>query len=912
MSEQTVNGWWHAEPAQDVIDQFRTDSRNGLTLDRTRELLEQHGRNKLPERKKRGWLARLLVQFHNVLIYLLLAAAVIAGLLGEWIEAAVILAVVVINVLVSFVQEGKAERALEGIRNMLSLEAVVVRDGTRRTIDSEELVPGDLVVLKSGDKVPADLRLVSVKSLRVEESPLTGESDEVEKSVEPVDAEAVLGDRTNMAFSGTTVTYGEASGVVTATGADTEIGRINRMMTETEEHTTPLLRRIDRFGKVLSLIILLAAGGFFAFGFFVQQFGMREMFMASISIVVAFIPEGLPAILTVTLALGVQRMASRNVIIRRLPSVETLGSVSVICSDKTGTLTRNEMTVRSVVTADAPSDNPYEVEGSGYAPEGRLQRDGEDVDPSNDAVLERLVQCARACNDASISRDDEGRWQLQGAPTEGALITLAHKAGLGEFDPERLDAVPFESEHKYMATLNQLQNERVVFLKGAPERVIEMCDRQQTAGGVQSIDRDFWLQQVDAVARRGERVIACALQQVDDGLSSIEHDSLGSEFVMLGLAGIIDPPREEVVDAIEECKQAGIRVIMITGDHAITASAVAEQLGLAADTEPVTGSQLSKMSDEELLRAVKEHNVFARTNPEHKLRLVKALRQQNALCAMTGDGVNDAPALKSADIGIAMGIKGTEVTKEAADMVLTDDNFASIVHAVEEGRTIYDNIKKTILFLLPANGAEASVIIVAILLGLTLPISPVQILWVNMVSAVTLALALTVEPMERRVMQRPPRGHDEPILDRTFFWRILFVSLLSGGVTFAAFALNYHEGMDGEQLARARTIAVNMLVIAHAFYLFTCRKLYETSISRSILDNRLSFAMVGVLLVLQAVFTYVPIMNTLFGTAPIAPHVFGVLFAAGLAVFLIVEAEKSLTRRLVSNSESAAGGQRSR
>ena len=902
MSEQTDAGRWHAEQAADVLEQLETDSGRGLNSNRVGELLQQHGRNKLPEEKKRSWVARLFAQFHNVLIYLLIAAAVVAGVLSEWVEAAVILAVVVINVLVSFIQEGKAERALEGIRNMLSLEAVVVRDGKRQTIDAEELVPGDLVVLKSGDKIPADLRLVSVKSLRVEESPLTGESEEVEKSVEPVDSEAVLGDRTNMAFSGTTVTYGEATGVVIATGTDTEIGRINRMMKETEQHTTPLLRRIDRFGKVLSLLIVLVAGGFFAFGLLVRQFELREMFMASISIVVAFIPEGLPAILTITLALGVQRMASRNAIIRRLPSVETLGSVSVICSDKTGTLTRNEMTVRSIITAETSSDRSYEVEGSGYAPEGRLRRNGEDVEPSDDPVLLQLLQCSRACNDASISQDEHGAWQLHGAPTEGALITLAHKGGLGDYQPERLDAIPFESEHKYMATLNEDDGRRVVFLKGAPERVIEMCDRELTADGDRSINRDFWMEQMDAIARRGERVIACALQEGDEELSSIEHDSLSSNFVLLGLAGIIDPPREEVVDAIEECRQAGIRVIMITGDHVVTAGAVAEQLGLGADSEPITGAELSQMSDADLVQAVKDHNVFARTNPEHKLRLVKALREQNALCAMTGDGVNDAPALKSADIGIAMGIKGTEVTKEAAEMVLTDDNFASIVHAVEEGRTIYDNIKKTILFLLPANGAEALVIIAAILLGLTLPISPVQILWVNMVSAVTLALALTVEPMERRVMQRPPRRHDTPILDRTFFRRIVFVSLLSGGFTFAAFMLNAQDGMEGERLARARTIAVNMLVIAHAFYLFACRKLHESSISRRILDNRLSFAMVGVLLVLQAAFTYLPFMNTLFGTAPIEPRIWGFLFAAGFAVFLIVEAEKALSRRFFPGS----------
>ena len=893
MTKQSPKAW-HTLTTEDLVTEFDSHAEQGLSAAAAKERLDRYGPNKLPEQKKRGPLLRFLFQFHNVLIYLLLVASVVAAFLGEWIESGVIVAVVLINVTVSFIQEGRAERALEGIRKMLSLDATVIRNGKRETINAEYLVPGDLVQLKSGDKIPADMRLLSVKNLRAEESALTGESEEVEKTTDPVEEESALGDRTNMAFSGTTITYGTATGIVVATGAHTELGKINRMISEVQERKTPLLIKIDRFAKILSVAIVAVAGAFFVYGYYVQQFDLDEMFLAAISIVVASIPEGLPAILTITLALGVQRMAARHAIVRRLPSVETLGSVSVICSDKTGTLTRNEMTVRSIVTAEAF----YDVEGSGYRPEGPIRRDDQEINPDDDPVLLRFLQSARACNDATLQENNDGTWTIDGTPTEGALMTLAHKAGLADFDPDRIDSVPFESEHKYKATLHPLDEERIVFVVGAPERILDRCDHVLKEGGESELDRDFWTERMEDVAARGERVIACAFRRVPGNPDAIEHEDLKDSLTFIGIAGILDPPREEVLEAIKECKDAGIRVIMITGDHAATAQAVAGQLGIKVDEEPVTGTQLEEMSDQEVRETVKTHNVFARTNPEHKLRLVKALQDNGLLCAMTGDGVNDAPALKNADIGIAMGIKGTEVTKEAAEMVLADDNFASIVHAVEEGRTIYDNIKKTILFLLPANGAEASVIMVAVLFGVTLPISPAQILWVNMVSAVTLALALTVEPMEQLVMKRPPRKADAPILAKSFFMRILFISLLSGGFTLSAFLLNYEKGMDGEALAQARTIAVNMLILAHVFYLFTCRKLYETSMGRTFFDNRVSFMLVGVLLLLQMAFTYLPFMNTLFGTAPIPARTWLWLAGGGVLVFLAAELEKHLTRHL--------------
>ncbi|WP_460055526.1 HAD-IC family P-type ATPase [Spirochaeta dissipatitropha] len=892
-----MNQTWHSMEQDEVLKHLDVDAGQGLNQETVQSRLEEYGPNRLPERKGRGPLMRFLLQFHNVLIYLLLGAALIAGFMGEWIETAVILAVVLVNVLVSFVQEGKAEKALEGIKNMLSLEALVIRGGKRQTIDSADLVPGDIVLVKSGDKIPADMRFTEIKNLRVEESPLTGESEEVSKETDIVAEDAVLGDRLNMGFSGTTVTYGEAKGVVIATGEQAEIGRINTMISDVEEKTTPLLQKIDHFGKLLSLVILLIAGGFFAFGLLVRGYELDEMFLAAISIVVASIPEGLPAILTITLAVGVQRMAKRHAIIRRLPSVETLGAVSVICSDKTGTLTRNEMTVKEVLVPDAL----YLVEGTGYSPEGTIKTENkEELDPEDHPVLQRLLQCAKACNNASISEDSEssGGWKLEGSPTEGALVALAGKGGLLDFDPERIDSIPFESEHKYMATLNQIKDERLIFLKGAPERVIERCREELGPDGPREIDRDEWKNRMDETAGRGHRVIACAYRKADNE-DSIDHDSLGEDFVLIGLTGIIDPPRDEVIAAIEEAKEAGIRVIMITGDHSVTATAIAGQLGIDVEAGAVSGSELSAMSDDEILEAVMKHSVFVRTSPEHKLKLVEALQKQNLLCGMTGDGVNDAPALKRADIGIAMGIKGTEVTKEAAEMVLTDDNFASIIHAVEEGRTIYDNIKKTILFLLPANGAEAMVIIAALLLGMTLPISPVQILWVNMVSAVTLALALTVEPMEQAVMKKAPRAHDEPILGPEFLWRVVFMSVLSGGMSLGAFTLVYHMELFGGELATARTLAVNMLVIAHTFYLFSVRRLHGPSLTRNIFNNRLSFLLIAVLLGLQLGFTYLPFMQTLFGTALLPAAAWLMLAAAGAAVFCIVEIEKAITRRLI-------------
>ena len=878
-----MNKTWHNLSTKSVLEHLST-SKEGLSSEDASKRLDEHGPNKLPEGKSRSALMRFLLQFHNVLIYVLMVAAVVTALLDHWIDTWVIVAVILINAIIGFVQEGKAEKALENIRKMLSLNANVLRDGSKKTIDAEKLVPGDVVFLESGDKVPADLRLIDVRNFKIEESALTGESVAVEKQTDAVAEDSVPGDQTCMAFSGTSVVYGRARGVVVETGAGTELGKINQMMSDVEEITTPLLQQIDQFGKVLSLVIVGATALFFAFGYFLRDYSIEELFLAVISLAVAAIPEGLPAIMTITLAVGVRIMAGKNAIIRRLPSVETLGSVSVICSDKTGTLTKNEMTVTSFAT----SEGVFSVEGSGYNPQGNILMDETSISPFDYSVTERLIQAVKACNDAQLNQDKD-KWTVNGDPTEGALLALAYKADMKSFNPERIDQIPFESEHKYMATLNDVNGDRYIFMKGAPESLLNVCANEMHNGSTREIENDFWEDEMERQANQGRRLISAAFKKVDKSTSTIEHKDVQSGMTFLGLIGMIDPPRPEAIEAIKACKEAGIIVKMITGDHAITAKAIGEKIGLGDGHNAITGSEIEKMSDDELRISAIENNIFARTSPEHKLRLVKALQAENKICAMTGDGVNDAPALKRADVGIAMGIKGTEVTKDASEMVLADDNFASIASAVEQGRTIYDNLRKAILFILPTNGAESFVIMAAVFIGLTMPITPVQILWVNMVTAVTLALALSFEPTEPGVMKRPPRDTDAPILGSYFLWRVIFVSLLIGGLTLM---LYYWLRQNGYDLDISRTIAVNTLVAGQLFYLFNCRRMYEPSIGKGFFNNQYVFLAVGVLIVLQLVFTYTPFMNEWFGTSPHQASYWLYPLAGGFLVFWIVEFEK--------------------
>lgn len=886
---------WHALPADEVMKK-KEASPDGLTSAEAQKRLEKFGPNRLPEARKIGPLKRFLLQFHNILIYVLIAAGVVTALLGHWIDSAVIAAVVIINALIGFIQEGKAEEALASIRNLLSLDAVVKRDGEKRKIPAEELVPGDIVFLASGDKVPADLRLIQNRSLRVEEAALTGESVGVEKQVETVEEGAPLGDRLNLAFSGTVVTYGQATGVVVGTGAQTELGKINQLMAEAPTLTTPLIRQITRFGHVLTIVIIALGLITFLFGYFVRGFPFDEIFLAVVGLAVAAIPEGLPAILTITLAIGVQAMARRKAIIRRLPAVETLGSVSVICSDKTGTLTRGEMTVAHLVT----DDQVVEISGIGYQPKGALTSDMEDINPSEQPLLDEIFRAAILCNDSRL-REKEGNWMVEGDPTEGALLAVAGKAGLERAETEkafpRQGSIPFESHHKYMATLHDLSSdEKVVYLKGAPERILERCTEQRaTDGSNQPLDGERWKKAMDYLAAKGERLLAVAAKKMPADTSDISHDDVQEGAVFLGLFGLIDPPREEAVVAVRTCQKAGIRVKMITGDHALTAAAIGEQIGLTTEGETVTGEELEKLSDEELIPLVEKTDVFARTSPEHKLRLVRALQARNRVVAMTGDGVNDAPALKTANVGVAMGIKGTEAAKEASEMVLVDDNFASIANAVEEGRQVYDNIKKSILFILPTNGAQSLVIVAAILAGLTLPLTPVQILWVNMITAVTLALALVFEPAEKNLMQRPPRDPDESILPLFFLWRIGFVSVLIMIGALGVFLWKLGADLPVEN---ARTAALNTLIFGQIFYLLNSRFMRASAFRKNLLTENL-YVLYAILLIIvaQILFTYVPFMQTLFGTASMSLIAWVPVLVIGVLVFLSVEAEKAYLRR---------------
>ena len=883
----------HANTPADVLQAFAA-SAQGLSQQEAQQRLLKYGPNRLPAPDKEGLLKRFFKHFHDILIYILLAAAGITALLGHWIDTAVIVGVVTINAIIGFIQEGKAEAALEGIRKMLSARAQTLRDGEWREIDASELVPGDIVRLRSGDRVPADLRLIEATNLCIEESALTGESVPSDKHTAAVAFDAGIGDRGCMAYSGTLVATGRGVGMITATGAQTEIGRINKMIAEVETLQTPLTRQMAHFSKQLSVVIVGLAGLMVLIGVGLHDFALSEVFLAAIGFAVAVIPEGLPAILTITLALGVQRMAKRNAITRKLTAVETLGSITVICSDKTGTLTKNEMTARHIITRAGN----YLVSGTGYAPQGEISLDGALVELAKHAHLHALVEVVAVANDTHVAKED-GQWRVTGEPTEGALRTLATKAGFRVDQHTRHATIPFESVNKFMATLATTpEGMRRILLKGAPDRLLDRCSQELGADGqARALDRAFWEKQIDQLSQEGLRVLAAAARAVDAQKTDISHDDLSDGMIFIGLIGIIDPPRPEAIQAIASCHAAGIRVKMITGDHAGTARAIGIEMGIgSAETlKVVTGSELEAADDQALRQIVRDCDIFARTSPEHKLRIVQALQANNEVVAMTGDGVNDAPALKRADVGVAMGIKGTEATKEAAEIVLADDNFSSIERAVEEGRTIYDNLRKAILFILPTNGAQGFVMLMAVVFGLTLPLTAVQILWVNMVVAVTLALALAFEPAEPGIMQRPPRKPGTPILDRLFITRLAIVSFLIGGATIAMFEVELALGMP---IDIARTMAVNTLVVAQAFYLFNARFLTNSSLRLNLLfTNRAAWLAVGVLLLLQLAFVYLPFMNTAFGTTPLALRHWLLPLLIGFAVFLIMEMEKRCSVR---------------
>ncbi|MGB0465901.1 MAG: cation-transporting P-type ATPase [Pontibacterium sp.] len=891
--QSAVSERWHTYHPEQTFSELST-SQAGLSAEEARLRLQQYGPNRIPEPPRRGWLKRLLSQFHNVLIYVLMGTAVVTALLGHWLDTSVILAVVLINALIGFIQEGKAEDAIAAVRKMLSQQATVLRDLHRIQVQAESLVPGDVVFVQSGDRVPADLHLFWIKDLRIEEAILTGESVPVNKATGAVAADAALGDRKNIAFSGTLVTYGQGLGVVVETGKQTEIGRISQMLATVTRLSTPLTRQLSGFSRSLTAVILVITLITVVFGISVHNYSLDVMFMAAVGLAVAAIPEGLPAVITIALAIGVQRMAGRKAIIRQLPVVEALGSVSVICTDKTGTLTRNEMTVTSLVC----DGRLLTVSGVGYDPHGTFSVDGCDLDTRALPALSELCRAAVLCNDATLS-EKQGEWQMAGDPTEGALLVLGVKAG---FDPVELhqalprdDLIPFESEHRFMATLHHDHTGRGwIYIKGATEAILPRCQWQASGSERQTLDVDYWLEQQQAIACRGQRTLAIACMPTEKTQRTLCFDEVEEGLTLLGIVGIIDPPRQEAMAAIAQCHSAGIEVKMITGDHAETATAIARQMGIMVNDTSLTGAQLELMDDAALEVAVNHCEVFARASPEHKLRIVKALQSQDKVVAMTGDGVNDAPALKRAEVGVAMGVKGTEAAKEAAEVVLADDNFASIVYAVEEGRTVFDNIKKSILFILPTNGGEALTVLAAIVLGTVMPVTAAQILWVNMITAVSLALALTFEPTEPGVMQRTPRDTHTAILTRFMTWRIILVSLLMVAGTFGLFLWEYGQGNSIEY---ARTVSVNTLVMLEIVYLLNNRYLYDSVINRQgLLGNPYVLIAIVVVLFFQMLFTYSPLMQMFFSTEAIDLAAWLRIIAVSLLVFGLVELEKKIIR----------------
>jgi len=896
---------WHHLPQEEVLDLLDTNPDKGLDRFEVEDRQQEFGPNALTQCKGQGPLLRFLLQFNQALVYILLAAVVIKLLLGAWVDAGVIFGVVLLNSLIGFVQEDKALSALEALSRTLTTEAMIVRAGEKQRIDARDLVPGDIVMLASGDKVPADLRLLRNRSLHVDESALTGESLPVEKHSGLQQHDTLLAERANMVYSSTLVTYGTGAGVVTSIGDGTEIGRISELITSAEVLATPLTRKIARFSQLLLYAILGLAALIFPVGLWHGD-SWIDLFMAAVALSVAMIPEGLPAVMTITLAIGVGRMARRNAIIRRLPAVETLGSTTVICSDKTGTLTRNEMTVRQLFAGG----DGFTVSGIGYAPQGELQDVGQPVDIDKNPALAELLRAGLLCNDSVLHHGDDG-WSIEGDPTEGALLVVARKAGLDDKQEQethpRLDAIPFESQYQYMATLHA-GDSHLVYLKGSVERLLTRCDSMLNAEGeIKPLISSVINAQVEAMASQGQRVLAFARLAVAPTTTAIDHSDVDSCLVFLGLQGMLDPPREEAIAAVRGCRIAGIEVKMITGDHAITAAAIAAQIGLdAALTEgempkSLAGRELEAMSDSELIRAVSDTAVFARVTPEQKLRLVEAMQARGDVVAMTGDGVNDAPALRRADIGVAMGITGTEVSKEAADMVLTDDNFATIEAAVDEGRSVFDNLTKFIVWTLPTNFGEGLVILVAVFMGVTLPILPVQILWINMTTAVLLGLMLAFEPTEPGNMRRPPRDPKTPILGGELITRIALVGTM---LFLGAFGLFEWALASGASDAEARTVTVNAFIMVELFYLFNCRSLTKSMFQVGLLSNPWIVIGATSMIVLQLFYTYAPAMNQLFHSAPISLMDWAHIFAVSLLIYLVIGMEKSLRRRKTAGSET--------
>jgi cation-transporting P-type ATPase F len=900
--QQLTKTAWHSLEGNEVASQLDVSIEQGLSSEEAQKRLEKWGPNILTQTKQQPAWLRFLLQFHQPLIYILLAATVVTLLLGEYLDAMVIFGVVFINAVIGFIQESKALKAIDALSKSMTLSAQVLRDGKKKEINASDLVPGDLVLVQAGDKFPADLRLLRVRDMKVDESALTGESVAVEKNTKAVDENTMVGDRLCMGFASTIVTYGQGRGLVVATGDATEVGKIQESIAGAEDLETPLTLKIKSFSRLLLWVILGLAAGVFALGMLRGE-SAADMFMVAVALAVGAIPEGLPVAVTIMLALGVSKMAKRRAIIRKLVAVETLGSTNVICSDKTGTLTQNQMTVQKI----RAGEKEYTLSGLGYQPEGAIQDGEAAVDLSSNKALEQCLIAGMLCNDSRL-RQKDGRWEIEGDPTEGALLTAARKGGFTEEALEqeypRVDTIPFESEYQYMASLHATDTP-LIFIKGSVEALMERCSRLLTAqGSSEELKKDDIHQQAGQLAAEGLRVLAFGLKEATSGKQELSHDDTRQDMVFLGLQGMLDPPREEAIKAVELCQLAGIDVKMITGDHAITASSIAGQIGLRGRQDgekllALSGRELQEMPDQELLEVVEDTAVFARVAPDQKLRLVKALQSRGKIVAMTGDGVNDGPALKQANIGIAMGITGTDVAKDASDMVLTDDNFSSIEGAVEEGRGVFDNLTKFIVWTLPTNLGEGLVILVAVLLGGQLPIQPVQLLWINMTTAVLLGLTLAFEPKEPDIMERPPRPANEPILNRDLIMRTLLVGII---LMVASYGLYLYELSVGATVAQAQTVATTVFVVLESFYLLNCRSLLRPLGQIGYFSNLWVYAGIGAMLFFQALFIYTPFMNLLFHSSPLETPSLLRIGAAGLALFTIVFIEKSIRFHLAERS----------
>ncbi len=890
---------WHNLPEAEVIYSLATAVDKGLNSVEAQLRQEQFGLNTLTRKKGRSPLLLFLLQFHQPLVYILLGAAVVTTALKEWVDAGVIFGVVLVNAIIGYIQESKAVKAIDALSMAITSSATVLRDSERRQLPATELVPGDIVLLQSGDKVPADVRLLSSRDLQIDESSLTGESVPVQKQSEMLPGDTLLADRLNMAYSSTLITYGAAVGVVVATGNNTEIGRINSLIAAADILATPLTKKIAGFSELLLYVILGMGAITFVVGILRGETWLN-MFMATVALAVGAIPEGLPAAVTITLAIGVGKMASRNAIIRKLPAVETLGSTTVICSDKTGTLTSNQMTVQEIYAGDSL----FMVSGSGYTPEGDFTCEKKNITPMDSPALRECLLAGLLCSDAVVVKVDN-EWRAEGDPTEAALVVAALKAGFEReqlnADFPRLDAIPFESQYQYMATLHASSGSRVIYLKGSVESILARCSRSfSPTAELIPLDADACHQAAARMAEKGLRVLALAYTERDTATKGLEHADVAEKLTFLGLQGMIDPPRAEAIAAVQVCQAAGIKIKMITGDHPVTAAAIARQIGLIDGSGgpdqlyALNGQDIEALSDIKLKAVVEQAVVFARVAPEQKLRLVKALQSSGHIVAMTGDGVNDAPALRQANIGVAMGMAGTEVAREAADMLLTDDNFTSIEAAIEEGRGVYDNLVKFITWTLPTNLGEGLVIMAAVFAGVQLPITPVQILWINMTTAVLLGLMLAFEPKEPGIMKRLPLDPKQPLLTRELVMRIGLVGFL---LLLGSFGLFECELRLGNSVAAARTCAVNVFVFGEIAYLFNCRSLRHTMFRIGLFSNRWVLGGVSLMVLLQLLFTYLPAMHTAFGSQSIGLREWGLIISSSFVVYIVIESEKWLRNR---------------